>query len=179
MGFIAMFGVGFMLVSLIVCTQLSCRDENIGLATLVLGSVRAMGGSVAVSLFTSIIQNTTKKDSEPRVGGVVLLPPYNVPRTSLPKLIALVIGGKDGLAARLPGVTPAAVKATRQSLKYTWALAFQSAFPALSPNAPLANFSQTHLLCSDHFLSPGIYCGTIRERCDSQHDRSCSSHSPK
>jgi hypothetical protein len=125
MGFIAMFGVGFMLVGLIVCTQLSCRDENIGLATLVLGSVRAMGGSVAVTIFTSTIQNTIKKDSGPRVAKVVMRPPYNVAQKQLPKLIALVVGGKDQLAAKLPGVTPAAVKATRQALKYTWALAFQ------------------------------------------------------
>jgi len=125
MGFIAMFGVGFMLVGLIVCTQLSCRDENIGLATLVLGSVRAMGGSVAVSIFTSIIQNTTKKDAGTRVGKVVRFAPYNVPGPALPKLIALVIGGKDQLAAKIPGVTPEAVKATRQVLKYTWALSFQ------------------------------------------------------
>jgi hypothetical protein len=120
-----MFGVGFMLVGLIVCTQLSCRDENIGLATLVLGSVRAMGGSVAVTIFTSTIQNTIKKDSGPRVAKVVMRPPYNVAQKQLPLLIKLVVGGKDQLAAKLPGVTPAAVKATRQALKYTWALAFQ------------------------------------------------------
>lgn len=125
MGFIAMFGVGFMLVGLIVCTQLSCRDENIGLATLVLGSVRAMGGSVAVTIFTSTIQNTIKKDSGPRLAKVVMLPPYRVAQKQLPALIKLVIGGKDQLAAKLPGVSPEAVQATRQVLKWTWALAFQ------------------------------------------------------
>ncbi|KAE9992342.1 hypothetical protein EG327_009296 [Venturia inaequalis] len=125
MGFVAMFGVGFMLIGLIVCTQLCCKDEHIGLATLVLGSVRAMGGSVAVTIFTSTIQNTIKKDSGPRVAKVVMRPPYRVAQKQLPALIKLVVGGKDELAAKLPGVSPEAVKATRQALRYTWALAFQ------------------------------------------------------
>lgn len=139
MGFIAMFGVGFMLVGLIVCTQLSCRDENIGLATLVLGSVRAMGGSVAVTIFTSTIQNTIKKDAGPRVAKVVMRPPYSVPQKQLPKLISLVVGGKDKLAAALPGLTPEAVKATRQTLKYTWALAFQYVVCALTSSLSTAD----------------------------------------
>jgi hypothetical protein len=122
-GFLAMFGVGFMLVALIVSTQLTCNDRNIGLATLVLGSVRAMGGSLAVTIFTSIIQNTLKTDGPVRVAKVVL--PMSVPQTSLGALIKLVIGGKDGLAAQLPGVTPGAVKAARDALKWTWGIAFQ------------------------------------------------------
>jgi hypothetical protein len=125
MGFLAMFGVGFMLVSLIVCTQLSCKDKNIGLATLVLGSVRAMGGSVAVTIFTSVIQNTLHEDAGKRVAKVVMAPPYNVPRASVSKLVPLVIGGRDKIAAKLPGSTPAAVKATREVLKWSWGLAFQ------------------------------------------------------
>jgi hypothetical protein len=122
-GFLAMFGVGFMLVALIVSTQLTCNDRNIGLATLVLGSVRAMGGSLAVTIFTSIIQNTLKTDGPERVKHAVL--PLKVPLTSLGALIKMVIGGQDRLAAQLPGVTPEAVRATRNALKWTWGLAFQ------------------------------------------------------
>jgi hypothetical protein len=125
-GFLAMFGVGFMLVALIVSTQLTCNDRNIGLATLVLGSVRAMGGSLAVTIFTSIIQNTLKKDGPTRVMKVVV--PMGVPPTSLKSLIKMVIGGQDRLAAQLPGLTPEAVKATRNALKWTWGLAFQYVF---------------------------------------------------
>jgi hypothetical protein len=112
-----------MLVSLIVCTQLTCNDRNIGLATLVLGSVRAMGGSVAVTIFSSIINTTLKKDGPVRVAKAVL--PMGVPRAALSKLIPLVIGGKDELAAKIKGLNPAAVKATREALKWTWSLAFQ------------------------------------------------------
>jgi hypothetical protein len=125
-GFLAMFGVGFMLVALIVSTQLTCNDKNIGLATLVLGSVRAMGGSLAVTIFTSIIQNTLKTDGPTRVKDVVI--PLKVPPTSIGALMKLVIGGKDQIAAKLPGVTPEAVKATRNALKWSYSLAFQYVF---------------------------------------------------
>src|ERR1700761_8810907 len=66
-GFLAMFGMGMLLVAVIVCVQLTCADEHIGLATLVLGSVRSMGGSLAVTLYTNVMQSTLKKDSGPRV----------------------------------------------------------------------------------------------------------------
>ncbi|TID24217.1 Neutral ceramidase B [Venturia nashicola] len=125
LGFLAMFGVGFMLNGLIVCVQLSCKDEHIGLATLVQGSLKAMGGSLAVTIFSSTIQNTQKKDAGPRVAKAVMQPPYRVAQEELPTLIKLVVGGKDQLAAKLPGVSPEAVKATRQVLKLTWALAFK------------------------------------------------------
>ncbi|KAF2403608.1 MFS general substrate transporter [Trichodelitschia bisporula] len=127
-GFLAMFGVGFMLVALIVCTQLACKDKNIGLATLVLGSVRAMGGSVAVTIFTSIIHNTIKEDAGPRVGKVVV--PMGVPVSSLPALVPLVIAGKDQKAAMLEGLTPELVKVTRDTLKWSWSLAFQRIYVA-------------------------------------------------
>lgn len=119
------FGVSIVLVGLVICTQLSCRDENLGLATLVLGSVRAIGGAVAIAIFSSSLENTVKKDSGPRVAKVLTQPPYSIAREQLPALIKLVLGGKDQSAARLPGVTPEAVKETRRVLKYTWALAFR------------------------------------------------------
>lgn len=50
MGFLAMFGMGASLVALIVCSQLASEDSHLGLATLVLGSMRGIGGSVAVTV---------------------------------------------------------------------------------------------------------------------------------
>lgn len=125
LGFIAMFGVGFMLVALIVSTQLTCNDENIGLATLVLGSVRGMGGSVAITTFTSIIQNTMQTQAGPAVGKAIMPAPYRVPLSSVKEMVPLIIGGKDVIAANLPGSSPAAVKAAREALKWVWGHAFQ------------------------------------------------------
>ena len=52
LGFLAIFGMGFLLVALIVRVQLASEDEHIGLATLILGSIRAViSGTVAVTIY--------------------------------------------------------------------------------------------------------------------------------
>ncbi|KAF2428787.1 MFS general substrate transporter, partial [Tothia fuscella] len=154
LGFVAMFGVGFMLVALIVCTQLSCRDKNIGLATLVLGSVRAMGGSVAVTIFSSIINSTLKTDGPIRVAKKVI--PMGVPKSSLGNLIKLVIGGKDDLAAKLKGVTPEAVHAAREVLKWSWGLAFQRMYYAAIAFSIIALFAAMFVKDVSHNMTENV-----------------------
>jgi hypothetical protein len=123
LGFLAMFGMGLMLVALIVCVQLTCEDKNLGLATLVLGSVRAIGGSVAVTIFTSIMMNTVKEDAPPRVIKVAI--PAKVPKESIPGLVKLLLGGRPHDALKLPGVTQKVVDASILTLKWSWTLAFK------------------------------------------------------
>jgi hypothetical protein len=121
--FMATFGMGIMMVSLIVCVQLSCDDRHMGLATLVLGSVRAIGGSVAVTTYTSIMMNTVKKDSPNRVKAAVV--PLGAPQSSLPELTRLLLGGRPAQAGKLEGITPAILKAAQQALRWSWSKAFQ------------------------------------------------------
>jgi hypothetical protein len=121
--FMATFGMGIMMVSLIVCVQLSCDDKHMGLATLVLGSVRAIGGSVAVTTYTSIMMNTVKKDSGPRVENAVL--PLGAPKGVLPKLVKLLLGGRPAEAGKLEGITPTILEAAKLALRWSWSKAFQ------------------------------------------------------
>lgn len=122
-GFFSMFGMGMVLVGVIVCVQLTCQDSHIGLATLVMSSVRSMGGSLAVTIYTSIMQNTMKEEAGPRVAKAVA--PFNVPRASLPMLIKLLMGNREKDAAKLPGVTAQVMKAAGTAIKWAWSVAFQ------------------------------------------------------
>jgi hypothetical protein len=122
MGFLAMFGMGMSLVALIVCVQLASDDKHIGLATLVLGSIRAIGGSVAVTIYTSIMQNTIKKDAPARV--YIATARFGVTREILPTLVKLLVGGRFHDAEKL-GVPAAGVKAASDALKWTYTLVFQ------------------------------------------------------
>jgi len=128
MGFLAMFGMGASLVALIVCSQLASEDRHIGLATLVLGSMRGIGGSVAVTVYTSIMMNTVKEDAGPRVAKAVL--PLGFPPTALAPFVGLIIGGKLDTAAKIPGVTQQMVDAAEQAIKWSWTLAFQRIYYA-------------------------------------------------
>jgi hypothetical protein len=123
LGFMAMFGMGLMLVSLIVAVQLASEDRHLGLATLVLGSIRSIGGSVAITIFTSIMMNTVKEDAGPRIAKVVL--PMGAPGRSLPPLVKLLIGGRPKDALKVPGITPSILKAAADVAKWSWTLAFQ------------------------------------------------------
>jgi hypothetical protein len=122
-GFVSMFGMGIVLVGVIVCVQLSCQDSHIGLATLVMSSIRSMGGSMAVTIYSSIMQNTLKEQAGPRVAKAIA--PYNVPKSSLPMLIKLLIGNREKDAAKLPGVTTQVMKAAGTAIKWAWSVAFQ------------------------------------------------------
>lgn len=122
-GFVSMFGMGIILVGVIVCVQLTCQDSHIGLATLVMSSIRSMGGSVAITIYTSIMQNTIKEQAGVRVGKAIA--PYNVPKTSVPSLIKLLIGNREKDAAKLPGVTAQVMKAAGLAIKWAWSVAYQ------------------------------------------------------
>ncbi|KAE9979377.1 hypothetical protein EG327_007039 [Venturia inaequalis] len=122
-GFISNFGMGIVLVGVVVCVQLTCQDSHIGLATLVVGSIRSMGGSVAIIAYSSILQNTIKKEMVPRVEKAVA--GLDVPKSTIPKLAGLLVGNREKDAARLPGVTEAVMKAAEQAIKWAWSVAYQ------------------------------------------------------
>jgi hypothetical protein len=139
MGFLAMFGMGLSLVALIVSVQLAAdSDEHIGLATLILGSVRAIGGSTAVTIFTSIINNSIKKDIGPRVGKAIV--PLGVAVADVGKVIAAIQGNPKHpeKALAIAGMTVPALQAAGQAFQWTYAIAFQRIYYAALACSALA-----------------------------------------
>jgi hypothetical protein len=122
-GFIAMFGIGILMIASIVVTQLSCADKHIGLATLVLGSVRSIGGSLAVTIFSQVMHITVKEDAGTRIPTSIA--EYNVPASSIPGLIKSMIGGRPKEALKLEGVTPEVLQAALLAIKWSWTTAFK------------------------------------------------------
>jgi len=120
--FVAMFGIGILMLASIVVIQLSCSDKHIGLATLILGSVRSIGGSLAVTIFSQVMHITVKDDANIRVAKAI--ENYNVPAASLPSLIRLLIGGRPKQALALEGVTPAVLEVASKAIKWSWTVAF-------------------------------------------------------
>lgn len=140
MGFLAMFGMGMSLTVLIVGVQLSCEDKNIGLATLVLGSIRGIGGSVAITIYSSILQNIIAADAGPRVGKAVL--PLGVPMETLPKFVTLLLGAREDLAGKLPGVSAEALAVGSETIKWSWGKGFSHIYYAA------VAFSGLAIICS-------------------------------
>jgi Fungal trichothecene efflux pump (TRI12) len=120
-GFLGMFGVGAVMLAVIVTVQLTCSDKHIGLATLVLASVRSLGGSVSVSIYSSIMNNTLKKDAPVRIAAAA----PDLPPAALKSLVPVLIGGRPQEALNIPGVTPENLKLAMEAIKWSWGGAFQ------------------------------------------------------
>lgn len=135
-GFLSMLGTGWTTVSLIVCVQLSCSDENLGLATLLLGAVRAIGGSVAVTIYTSLLNNTLTNQAGPTIGKAAV--PLGYPESGLRKLIFELTNENIPAAAGLPGVTPKILGAAREGLKATWTVGFHRVYFCAASFAAMA-----------------------------------------
>lgn len=128
------------LTVLIAGVQLSFPDEHIGLATLVLGSVRAIGGSVAITIHTAILTNTMAADAGPRVAAAVI--PLGLEPSTLPDFVGPLAGHRPDLAAQVPGVTAGVLEVAMETIKFSWAKAFSNMYCAA-----LA-FSEVAILCS-------------------------------
>jgi hypothetical protein len=145
-GFLSMFATGWTSVSLIVCVQLSCADEDIGMATLILGAVRAVGGSVAVTIYSALLNGVMKNEAGKIVGQAVV--PLGFPVSGLAPLITNLINENVQVAAQLPGVTPVILQAAREALKVTWTKGFHKVYLAA------ASFSAVSIVAA--FLSEDV-----------------------
>lgn len=135
-GFLSMLGTGWITVSLIVCVQLSCSDENLGLATLLLGAVRAIGGSVAVTIYTSLLNNTLTTQAGPTIGKAVV--PLGYPESGLRNLIFELTNENIPAAAGLPNVTPRVLGTAREALKVVWTVGFHRVYLCAASFAAMA-----------------------------------------
>jgi hypothetical protein len=120
-GFLAMLGVGAVMLAVIVTVQLTCSDKHIGLATLVLASVRSLGGSVSVSIYSSIMNNTLKKDAPVRIAAAV----PQLSSASISKLVPVLMGGRSQEGLKIAGVTPENLSIAMETIKWSWGVAFQ------------------------------------------------------
>jgi len=123
LSFLSMIGTGWISVSLIVCVQLACDDGDIGLATLLLGSIRAVGGSVAITIYSTILNNKLQNDAPLLVAQAVL--PLGLPMQLLEPLIYALINEQGPATLALPGMTPEILAAGDRAMKESWGMGFR------------------------------------------------------
>jgi len=125
-GFLSMVGTGWTTVSLIVCVQLAVPDKDLGLATLLLGAVRAVGGSVAITIYSSLLTNTLAKYAGATIAEAVI--PLKIPLTSIKPLVLDLINENIPAAAAIPGVNAEILHAAREALKGVWTKGFHKVY---------------------------------------------------
>jgi hypothetical protein len=124
--FLSLFGTGWTGVALLVCVQLDCRDEDIGMATLVLGSIRAIGGSVAITIYSTILNNAMAKYAGLYVAEAVIPLGYS-PSALAPLVLSLINEDYTG-AQNLPGVTQSIYEAAKLAVEQSWTKGFHNMY---------------------------------------------------
>ncbi|KAF2473138.1 trichothecene efflux pump [Lindgomyces ingoldianus] len=135
LGVLATFVIGWVDNITFPGVTLLWEAQDIGLATGVLGSIRAIGGAVAQALYVSILTNKVS----------VYLPKYvipaatsaGLPESSLPALFAGIIAGNF---SAVPGVTPEIIAAAGAATSKAYLESFRIVFYATIPFGALLIF---------------------------------------
>jgi len=124
--FLSLFGTGWTGVALLVCVQLDCADADIGMATLVLGAVRAIGGSVGITVFSTILNNQMTKHAGDDVAAAVL--PLGFNSAYAVPLVFDLINENYAAVQALPGMTPAIFAAAKLAIEESWRQGFHNMY---------------------------------------------------
>jgi hypothetical protein len=100
-------------------------DKDIGSGTLLLGSVRAVGGSVAITIYSTLLNNTFTQNAEKVALRLLAL---GTPLTAVEPLIFHLVNENTALARQIPGVTEPILTAARESMKSVWAEGFHKIY---------------------------------------------------
>lgn len=128
LGVLATFVIGWIDNITFPGVTLLWESQDIGLATGVLGSIRAVGGAVAQTIYVSILQNKVATN----------LPAYvtpaatnaGLPTSSLPQLFAGITAGNF---TSVPGITPDIIAATGAATQKAYLESFRIVFYATIP----------------------------------------------
>ncbi|RDW83435.1 fungal trichothecene efflux pump [Coleophoma crateriformis] len=128
LGVLACWAIGYIDNITFPGVTLVIEPQDIGLATGVLGSIRALGGAVAQALYVSILTNKVSH----------YLPEYVTPaalNAGLPasSLTSLYAGLTAGSFAKVPGITPAILAQVGAAVTHAYVSSFRIVFFATIP----------------------------------------------
>ncbi|KAK5630424.1 hypothetical protein RRF57_006139 [Xylaria bambusicola] len=119
------FFVGIIELTALAIAPLFCKPEDIGLASGLLASIRSAGGSIAVTVYSTILSNRLKFTVPHAVGPVAIS--AGLPEEQVPSLAAAILGGT---LAKFPGLTPEISSAISAVIPNAFSQAYQTVYLA-------------------------------------------------
>jgi len=116
--------VGYIELAALAIAPLFCAPEDIGLAVSFVGAIRSLGGSIAVTVYTAILNNRLSTTLPAAIGPAAQAAGY---KGALP---AIVAAAKAGKLAKLPGVSTELIAAVTAVLPGAYAAAFKTVYLA-------------------------------------------------
>lgn len=122
---ISAFALGIVELVALTVAPLFCKASDIGLATGLLLSMRSVGGSVSVAVFTTILRNRLQNTIPKVVGSAAV-------KAGLPgdQIAALSRGVITGTWAKLPGLSAEVVEAVSETIPVAWLQASKTVYLA-------------------------------------------------
>ncbi|RYC63397.1 hypothetical protein CHU98_g2827 [Xylaria longipes] len=117
--------VGVIELTALAIAPLFCKPEDIGLASGLLASIRSAGGSIAVTVYSTILSNRLKFTVPQNIGPVAVA--AGLPKDQVPALTTAVLGGT---LAKFPGLSDSVLKAVTSVLPTAYSQAFQTVYLA-------------------------------------------------
>jgi hypothetical protein len=124
------------------------EPQDIGLATGVLGSLRALGGAVAQAVYVSVLNNEQAKNMPKYVGPAATA--AGLPESSLPALLAALTAGTG--VESVPGATDSVLAAATAALKIAYSESFRIVFYCTIPFSVLLIISSCFIPDMKNFL---------------------------
>ena len=119
------FFVGVIELTALAIAPLFCKPEDIGLASGLLASIRSAGGSIAVTVYSTILSNRLKFTVPHTVGPAAIS--AGLPEDQVPSLVAAILGGT---LAKFPSLTPEISKAVSAVVPTAYSQAYQTVYLA-------------------------------------------------
>lgn len=117
------FFVGFIELTSLALAPLFCKPADIGLASGLLASIRSAGGSIAVAVYSSILQNRLQSTLPANIRQAAIA--AGLPSTQVSALVAAV---RAGNLSAFPGITTQIRNAVTRVLPTAYAEAFKTVY---------------------------------------------------
>ncbi|PMD55689.1 siderophore iron transporter [Hyaloscypha bicolor E] len=118
--------VGALELITIIIAGLVCNPGDIGLASGLLGSFRQVSGSIAASIYVSILTNRLTTTLPANVAPAALN--AGLPSADLPALFAALATGTATAMEAVPGITPTVIAAVGDAVKVAYSQAFKTVY---------------------------------------------------
>lgn len=115
------FGLGMTLTALVTVAQLSTPPELISIASGLVISVRSLGGTIGIAIYTALFNDAVGRIPE-NVAAAVL--PKGLSPDALPAFIGALSAHNETALAHVPGVNPGIIQAGAGALLDTFTTAF-------------------------------------------------------
>ncbi|RKL36658.1 hypothetical protein BFJ72_g8207 [Fusarium proliferatum] len=125
---LAGFGLGFGLVIAVTTGQISTPPGLIATTSGLILTSRSLGGSVALPVYTAILNSSLSKNVGQKIAERVV--PLGLSAKDLPAFISALVNNDKRALATIPGVTPQVISAGVAGLRSAYRIAFRGTWSA-------------------------------------------------